>query len=169
MQKLKSLFISTVTIGLITLLSACSNLDGAFDEISWQMNFDLVQTNWDVQFKDAANGELIGKDNELRVEVNLSGPDQNHILDMAGIRHDIFFSTKGFLGLILHPDRTDPVETNPVQFTMHVKIDGYLPVHIPVETFKTGIHPVEVMLVDLDSPPANVHVLYEENAGLETF
>lgn len=169
MHKLKRLFLNTIAIGSLVFLSTCSNLDGGFDEIRWQMNFDLVKTSWDVQFKDAASGELIGNDSDLRVEVYLTGPDQSNILDLAGIRQERFYSTKGFLGLILHPDQTEPSENTPVQFTLHAKIDGYLPVHVPIEAYSTGINPVEVMLVNLELSPIGVNVLHLENAGKFVF
>jgi len=169
MHNIKKLFFNIIAIGSLVFFSTCSNLDGGFDEISWQMNFDLINTSWDVQFKDAASGELIGNNSEIRVEAYLTGPDESNILDLAGIRQERFYSTKGFLGLILHPNRVEPGENNPVQFTLHAKVDGYLPVHVPIETFNTGIHPVEIMLVSLDLAPIGVNVLHLEDAGKFVF
>ena len=163
MIKLKSLGLLLGIVSILIGLSNCSKIENGLSQLQWQIDFDLVNTSWDIQFKDAATGEFIGLHDDTRVEVNITGPDQAHVLDMAGIRHDLFFSTKGFLGLVLHPDRGNPGENDPVKITVHAKVDGFLPVQVPIETFHIGIQPIEIMLVNLNAPPEGVKVFHEEN------
>ncbi len=152
MNTLKTKLITILLLFLLTGLSNCGKIEDGLASLKWQINFDLVNTSWD----------LLGQDDERRVEVFLTGPDHLNILDMAGIKQKNFYSTKGFLGMILHPDRASPSESDPVQFTIHAKIDGYLPVHVPVEAFGKGIHPVEILMVNLEHPPLGVNVFHQE-------
>jgi len=147
------------------LLNSCSKVEDGLSSIIWQINFDLITTTWDVQFIDAATGQSIGFNNEDQVQVTVSGSDQKNILDLAGIRQPVFYSTKGVLALALHPERLSPEAQDPVKFVLHARHPGYFPAEIPVLTYKTGINPIKVYLVNRHQSPENVDILIPTMAG----
>jgi hypothetical protein len=146
-------------LGLPGFIGGCKKIDDGLSSIIWQMNFDLVTTTWDIQFIDAATGLPVGADNDERVTAAISGVDKVHILDLAGIRQTLFYSTKGALALALHPDRPAPQAPTPVRFFIHASHPAYLPVTVPVLTHETGINPIKIFLTDRNNPPANVDML----------
>jgi hypothetical protein len=154
-----------IILGLPGILDGCKKVEDGLSSISWQINFDLVTTTWDIQFIDAATGLPIGSNGEERIEVVISGGDQQNILDLAGIRQPTFYSTKGVLALALHPNRLAPQATTPVSFVIHAKNPSYLPATIPILTYHEGINPVQVYMVNRNSTPANVDMLVQTQAG----
>ncbi|MCD6332717.1 MAG: hypothetical protein J7L89_05545 [Bacteroidales bacterium] len=151
------------TIFLLIVSPGCRKFEDGLNNLTWSLNFNLVSTTWDIQFVDAQTGDLIGGLDTNRVEVSITGPDETYLIDLAGKKHNFFYSTYGFLSLALHPDRRDPDRENPVRFMLHVRYPGYLPVSLPVITYTTGIHPVKVQLVNLSTAVPPVGILNQQN------
>jgi len=148
---------------LVLLITGCSRIEEGLTVITWRLNFDLIQTTWDVQFTDARTGEMIGAKTGSQVTVGLSGTDHSMILDLAGKNRRQFLSTNGFLSLALHPDRNDPTQSFPVTFMIHARAEGYLPVSYPVVCHEKGLHPVQINMVSVGEAPAHVGVVTQNN------
>lgn len=146
-----TLFYLFAILLLTGLLTNCKKVEDGLSSITWQINFDLVTTTWDIQFIDASTGLPIGANSEEEIPVTLSGTDKQHILDLAGIRQTTFYSTKGALALALHPDRPAPLPQSPVRFFLHAEHPGYIPVVVPVLSHQAGINPMKVYLISTTS------------------
>ncbi len=162
-RKLAPFFV--ILLILPGLFNGCKKVEDGLSSIIWQINFDLVTTTWDIQFIDAATGLPIGANSEDQTEVTITGNDQPHILDLAGIRQPVFYSTRGFMALALHPNRLSPGALTPVSFVIHASHPAYLPVHVPVLSYSAGINPIRVFMVSKDHAPLNVDLLTQTAAG----
>ncbi|MCX6223512.1 MAG: hypothetical protein NTV01_01945, partial [Bacteroidia bacterium] len=164
-RKLKSLYFIPL-LCLLSLVNGCKKVDEGLSSVIWRINFDLVTTTWDIQFIDAATGLPIGgADSEERVQVTLSGDDQRNIVDLAGVRQPIFYSSKGALSLALHPDRLSPQPLTPVRFVIHSSHAYYLPVNVQVLTYEEGIIPIKIYLISRENAPVNVDLLTQTGVG----
>jgi hypothetical protein len=144
--------------GLALGVAGCGKVEDGLNSITWELNFDLVKTTWDIQFINAVTGELIGANSEEKVEVSLSGPDRESILDLAGKKRSSFYSSKGSLALALHPDHTSPENGKPVMFRLHASHGDFIPAVVPVITHHDGISPLKVYLTPLGESPENASV-----------
>ncbi len=153
---------------LFPLLNGCGKIEDGLTAITWQLDFDLITTTWDIQFRDAATGELIGGNSDERVEVRIAGHDQASILDLAGVKQPRFYSTKGTLALALHPDRQAPGPLNSVRFLVQASHPGYIPASVAVNTATVGINPIKIYLTSRKNEPENVSMLNLERMSMVT-
>jgi hypothetical protein len=138
------------------LFGGCKKVEDGLSALTWQINFDLIKTTWDIQFIDGASGLPVGANTEDRIEMTVSGNDASNIIDLAGIRQPRFYSTKGFAALALHPDRAGVAASAPVRFVIHANHADYLPVVVPVIAFNSGINPIKIYLTHRNNAPENV-------------
>jgi len=158
MKSFKGLLFLLLPGVMLLLAPGCQKVEEGLTAITWRLNFDLIQTTWDVQFLDAQSGEFIGSLEADRVEATITGADRSHILDLAGKRRDVFYATYGFLSFALHPERQDPDKNTPVSYVIHAHHPDYLPVHFPVLCREPGLHPLQIRMVKRTQTPAHVGI-----------
>ncbi len=163
-----SLKLPALLLLLPLLFSGCKKVETGLSAITWEINFDLVTTTWDIQFLDAATGLAIGATTEDQVEVMVTGPDAANIIDLAGIRQPRYFSTNGFMAMALHPDRPAPGEQAPVSFMIHASHPDYVPVSMPVISYHEGINPLKIYMLRRTASPENVALLRQTTSGSNT-
>lgn len=161
MKKFRLIQILLPILVLTLSTISCSKVEDGLNSMTWRIDFNLISSTWDVQFIDARTGELIEGTEENRVQVIISGPDQNHILDLSGFRRDRFYTSHGFLGLALHPDRNSPTPVSPLRFVLKASHPDYLPVSFPVTTRHDGINPLQIRMVHKGVTPPHVAVAAE--------
>jgi len=83
-------------------------LQDAADGAKLVIDYNLIKTSVDVQFYDAATGELIGRSGDQSVMVKVAGPDKAGVIDITGVQPQNmqFVSQRGFVGLALLPEST---------------------------------------------------------------
>lgn len=164
-RKLTPLYL-LLLLCLPVLLNSCRKVEDGLSAITWQIDFDLVTTTWDIQFIDAASGlPITAEDPDEQVGVTITGADQKNILDLAGKRQPVFYSTKGAIALALHPDRAAPQEMTPVSFVIHTSHPSYIPANVPIITYQEGIIPLKIYLVSRTNAPENVDLLTQPVTG----
>jgi hypothetical protein len=164
-QKLIPLYLALLLV-ISGMLGGCKKVENGLSSVTWEINFDLVTTTWDIQFIDAATGLPIGANSDDRVAATITGDDQVSILDLAGVRQPVFYSSKGAIALALHPNRPVPDVQNPVRFVIHASHPSYLPASMPVMAFQGGINPIRIFLVSRTQAPVNVDLLNKPAAAL---
>jgi len=148
------------------MISGCKKVEDGLSALTWQINFDLIKTTWDIQFTDGATGLPVGANTDDRIEMTISGKDAGNIIDLAGIRQPRFYSTKGFAALALHPDRAAVEPSAPVRFVIHVNHPGFLPVEVPVIAYSSGINPIKIYLTNRQDAPENVDLAISMVTGI---
>jgi hypothetical protein len=148
------------------MIGGCKKVEDGLSALTWQINFDLIKTTWDIQFIDGSSGLPVGANSEERIEMTITGNDAGNIIDLAGIRQPRFYSTKGFAALALHPDRAAVEPATPVRFVIQVNHPGYLPVTVPVIAYHGGINPIRIYLTSRQDAPENVDLAVHQASGM---
>jgi len=105
---------------------ACKKVTNPLEGVSLIVNYDVVKTTFDIQFLDAATGELIGESGDLELTITPVGQDRYHVLDISGVHYEQYYSGNGKLSLGIDPAIV-PTPENPVSFTLLVSGGNYLP------------------------------------------
>jgi hypothetical protein len=132
---------------LCLFFSACKKpTDGLTLSIAPQL-FDYTVA---VQFYNAADPAHPPANISLKID----GKDASGIYEISGNKK--LTVVDGFISLGLLSDR-NPVQGNPIQFTMQVSAPGYLPLTIPVTIQQDRkVQFLQVAMVNLTTPPAGV-------------
>lgn len=151
---------SALLFGLI-FISSCKKIENVAEGVKLIIDYNLVQTTVDVQFYDAATGELIGRNGDASVNVKITGPDQDGVMDITGVQNENrqYSSQRGIMGLALIPEAAyTPSESRPVVFNMVTDLPGYLTTSQKVTIVSEGRNQFKVNMVRLDNPPQGVSV-----------
>jgi len=163
-MKIKSIISLTLALFLLIFADSCkvkNPLEGA----KLIINYDILKTYINVQFEDAATGNLIGFEGNNQVGVTITGKDADAVLDNTGVLKEEYKSSNGFLGLALNPNNQYvPSETNPIKFTIVAKIDGYISTSKNVTIGEEGTYNIKIVMTDISNPPEGVIV--EEAKGV---
>jgi hypothetical protein len=109
--------------------SSCNKLKDAADGAKLIIDYNLIETTIDVQFYDAATGELIGRNGDVSVNALITGRDSDGVMDITGLQHPSmqYASQRGMLGLALMPNPSfTPSLNKPVSFNIVGNVPGYL-------------------------------------------
>jgi len=124
-----------LSLFVITMVTACSEMldNPAIDkETGEDVNFLIVDFNF---FSTRATFKLIDiSDNSAIMKsarIWFTGPNANDIVDFAGLKNEEYTIKEGKVELTFDPN-VEVSESSPLQFSVHVEIDGY-------ETFAQGI------------------------------
>lgn len=170
MKKNKIVWFPAITMLLagLMLISSCKKLKDSAEGAKLIINYDLIETTIDVQFYDAATGELIGRNGDASVMAKITGPAKDGVIDITGVQHQSmqYASQRGMMGLALIPDAAyTPSPNKPITFNIVGNIPGYLATSQKVTLVSPGRTQVRVNMVHLDNPPQGVSVARESNIG----
>lgn len=145
--------------------SSCDKFNLNTDDLDITLDMSVIKTFVNLQFKDAATGDLIGFDDYRQVEVTVFGPDSQWVVNTSGYRTNQFFSTAGFMTAGLDPYNAIPSAENPVELTFVARLEGFLPTSIPIRLIYEGDHDFIINMVYLEAPPSGVLVERHEDVG----
>lgn len=151
---------SLLLFGLI-FISSCNKLENVADGVKLIIDYNLVETTVDVQFFDAATGDLIGRDGDASVNVKITGPDKDGVMDITGVQNKDgqYSSQRGIMGLALIPEAAyTPSESRPIVFNMVTELSGYLSTSQKITVVSEGRNQFRINMVRLDNPPQGVSV-----------
>ncbi len=164
-MKIKSIISLTLALFLLIFADSCkvkNPLDGA----KLIINYDILKTFVNVQFEDAATGDLIGFEGNKQVVVTIKGENADAVLDNTGILKEEYKSSNGFLGLSLNPNTEFvPTEANPIKFTIVAKINGYISTSKNVTIGEEGTYNLQIVMTDISNPPPGVIVQESKGVG----
>ncbi|MEW6775332.1 MAG: tandem-95 repeat protein, partial [Bdellovibrionota bacterium] len=129
-----------------------------------------LETTIAVRLVDASSGIPIGLKEVHALTVQVSGDDAAKVTDTAGLPAPAIETTDGSAVFTLAegivPDTDDPVD-----FTVLVTGEGFVPTSQPVRLFQTGDHTVTINVASLSDPPAGVSSAFyvEGSAGAYGF
>ncbi|MBU1370559.1 MAG: hypothetical protein KJ578_04810 [Bacteroidetes bacterium] len=144
--------------------SSCNKLKDVTDGAQLIIDYNLIETTVDVQFYDAATGELIGRNGDASVNVKITGADKNGVMDVTGVQSQSmqYATQRGMVGLALLPEAAyTPSATKPISFNLVADIPGYLSTSQKVTLVATGRTQIRVNMVHKDNPPEGVTVARE--------
>jgi len=166
MKTHKILSYSAIILLLAGLMfsSSCNKLKDAADGAKLIIDYNLIETTIDVQFYDAATGELIGRNDDMSVNARITGRDSEGVMDVTGVQHQSmqYASQSGILGLALLLNSSfTPSLTKPISFNVVGNVPGYLATSQKVTLVAPGRTQIRVNMVRLDNPPEGVTVSRE--------
>lgn len=167
-MKIKGLLSAALTI--ILTLSMVTGFDSCkIDPMNGAkliINYDLIKTFINVQFVDAATGDLIGQSDNTEVKVVITGANADAVLDNTGVKKDEYYSTNGFMGLALNPNNEYvPTVSNPIKFTIVASLEGYISTSKGVTIGKEGTYNEKIVMTNISNPPNGVVVKEEKGIG----
>ena len=158
-MKLKTLFFIRLTTGLLIALvlftPSCKKATNPTDGIKLIVNFDPIKTTFSIQFIDAKTGELIGWEDNKIVQVTITGPNADDVIDNIGLQKSSYSSIKGFLSLALDPGVV-PTKENPVTFTVVAHLNGYISTSKNITIINEGEFMYEIQMADFNNLPNGV-------------
>ncbi|PLX08073.1 MAG: hypothetical protein C0598_12470 [Marinilabiliales bacterium] len=164
-MKIKTLISISLALVILIFADACkvkNPLEGA----KLILNYDILNTYINVQFQDAATGNLIGFNDNTQVRVIVTGDGSEAVLDNTGVQKDEYKSSNGFMGLALNPNTEFvPSNTNPIKFTLVAKLDGYISTSQSMTITEEGTYNVKIVMTDISNPPNGVIVQEEKGVG----
>lgn len=164
-MKIRTLISLALAVIILVFADACkvkNPLDGA----KLIVNYDILKTFINVQFQDAATGNLIGFNDNTQVTVIITGNDADAVLDNTGVSKDSYNSSNGFLGLALNPNTEFvPSSSNPIKFTLVAKLDGFIATSKSMTITEEGTYNVKMVMTDISNPPPGVVVQEEKGVG----
>lgn len=123
------------------------------DDIDLIVTNDFSKSTATFQFVDAKTGVQIDLDINQNLEISISGPDKDKIVDNAGSSNPK--AVNGFLGLALKEGLL-PSASNPINFSVIAKADGYLTTSVNVFMHEEGNQHIIVTMVDINNTPSGV-------------
>lgn len=174
MNAMKTFTRITVQILLFVLIAftvvmsfyACQKIEDPTRGVKLILNYDLLKTNINVRFYDAATGLRIGAEDGKQVSVSISGETSSAVIDMAGESGKTYKSGGGYMTLYLNPNvEYQPDIDNPIRFTIVAQLDGYLEASRSMVITKEGDYFVEMTMVQSQLPPEGVVIARETEVG----
>ena len=135
------------------------------DDLELNINLDIIKTNVNLSFIDAATQQLIGEDDDTQIILTIYGDDEPCVVDPSGNRMSPYHSSGGFAVLSLDPYKAKPTPEDPVRFTVVATLDGYLSTSKLIRLNREGDFDFLVEMVQLINPPTGVTVKQVSNAG----
>lgn len=105
------------------------------------VDFNFFTTRVSYEFVDAENNSTITKP----VKMWFTGTHANDIVDYAGKKHTNYNTSLGKMELTVDPN-LDISETSPMDYTVNIEIDGYLPFSQKIKINKEGKKTFELLL-----------------------
>jgi|GEM_PF-1112487 len=163
---MKSLRLFTAILLVILMVAdSCKKFDLNTDDLDLTLNLDIIKTNYEIRFTDAATGRTIGENDEIIIRATIHGQDSLFVLDPSGDRYAEYTTLAGRLPLSLDPYLAKPTEEDPVSFVVYAEADGYFPTSKLIETTTEGAHYEVIQLASLAAPPAGAVIKTVSNAG----
>jgi hypothetical protein len=155
-----------IAFTVIMSFYACQKIEDPTRGVKLIVNYDVLKTNINVRFFDAASGEQIGANDGNNVSVRITGESASAVIDMAGESGKTYKSGGGYMTLYLNPNvEYQPSSDNPIRFTIVAQIDGYLETGKSMVITKNGDYFVDIAMVKSDSPPEGVIIATGNELG----
>ena len=170
-MNLKKLSIIRLTTGLLIAMvlftTSCKKLADPTEGVKLIINFDPIKTTFSIQFIDAKTGELIGWEDNKIVQVTISGPNADDVIDNIGLQKSSYSSVKGFLSLALDPDVV-PTKENPVTFSVVAHLNGYISTSKNITIINEGKFMYEIQMADFNNLPNGVTKIVDNSGTTDT-
>ena len=162
--KTTGIFTATLLVGIVFFTGFSGCLKTPTTPTNPDIKYDLLKTRIIIRFVDAATHEIIGENK--KVKVTITGINKDAVLDISGVHHNPFLSAKGFLTLGLSPDEAFvPNSNNPIRFTLHAELEGYLSGEKLVTITHTGDYQIQITLANTQNLPTGIIDLWETGVG----
>ena len=156
------LFVILISSSFNSCEKAKSTLEGIKINIDW----DVIWSKLNINFKDANTGELIGGDNFQQVSIQISGESKDAIVDISGIQKEFYKSNNGFLTLGLNPNiDAGGLLSNPARFNIIAQAAGYMPMSQNLTIAEQGTYNVTIFMASIEDPPEGVSIHIVEHIG----
>lgn len=160
------LMILLIAFTVIMSFYACQKIEDPTRGVKLIVNYDLLKTNINIRFFDAATGERIGADDASQVSVKITGESASAVVDMAGESGKTYKSGGGYMTLYLNPNiEYRPSLENPIRFTIVSDIDGYLETGKRMVIAEEGDYFVDIAMVKREMPPEGVVIAKATEQG----
>ncbi len=146
-------------------VAACQPPDLSMDDIDFSLDLNVIKTSVNVQFLDAATGELIGMTGSSEIEIRFSGEEAPFIVDNSGFYLKGVTINGGFLSIGVDPTKVVPTEVDPARLVINAESEGYLPASLPVRIPAEGVYDFKVSMIKISAPPDGVYIAESKNAG----
>ncbi|MBT4401868.1 MAG: hypothetical protein HOD37_20485 [Bacteroidetes bacterium] len=157
--------LSLVFLLAILATPSCQEFKLNPDDLVINLELDLIKTNINLRFYDAASKQMIGANDDLKISVTIHGQDSLYIIDPSGTQFEVYNTGGGFLGLALDPFSAIPTEDDPIIFNIVANLDGYLNTSKTLVIGREGIHEVGLEMVNLTHTPDGVEIGLLDDAG----
>ena len=160
------LIVSLIAAGAFT--NSCKKGTDIAEDARLIINLDVIKTTFSIKFIDAKTGQIIGISSSNRVNLILTGPDKDEIVDIMGTYSADYKykAANGFFscGIV---NTIKPSIGNPIRFTILASLDGYLSTSLPICAYDELDYIFEVKMVKVDDLPDGV-VSVSDNSGSAT-
>jgi hypothetical protein len=153
-MNIRNLFLIAFTAALLFAVSGCE-IKNPVDGVKVLVNAPKVSTIVAVDLVDAKTGEQIGITNTRQSRVKIEGAAKGLVVDIVGNSKTELTTGNGILNFALKED-AKPSLTNPINLTLVVEADGYLPTSQPISIVKEGGSSVVIKMVNKSNPPSGV-------------
>ncbi len=150
--------------GFILIIYSCKKVTNPTEGVQVIVDYDLIETTFSVKFIDATTGELIGLQDKKQVNIEIGGKDAKSIIDITGLKKNVYKSVNGFIELALNPN-IEPTTSDPVEFTLMTSCDGYLSTSKPVEIVKKEKTVFAIRMVNISDPPKGVSRIIDKSGS----
>ncbi|MFU8813449.1 MAG: hypothetical protein ACNA78_10830 [Balneolaceae bacterium] len=161
---LGSKWVTGVFLFFVILYLAGCDITNPTDGIRAILNMKERTTTVSVILFDAATDEPVGFEQGPDVNITITGPDSDSIIDLLNRPTSSFVSSSGFISFAIL-DNLALDASSPVRFTIEAQAEGYLPVSQSVFITSTGNNPVEIYMVDINNLPDGVSVVQNMPVG----
>jgi len=174
MNAMKTITRVTVQILLFVLIVftvimsfyACQKIEDPSRGAKLIVNYDVLKTNINVRFFDAATGQRIGAEDGQQVSVVIAGESASAVIDMSGVSGKTYNSGGGYLTLYLNPNvEFHPSAENPIRFTLVGQLEGYLQASRSMVISEEGNYFVDIPMVQSQLPPEGVVIMKGTELG----
>lgn len=156
-----------IAFTLIMSFHACQKIENPTKGVKLIVNYDILKTNINVRFFDAATGESIGMSDGENVDVNITGESASAVIDIAGESGKTYKSGGGYMTLYLNPNvEFHPSPDNPVRFTLVAQHEGYLQASRSMTITEEGDYFVDIPMIKSELPPEGVVIVKETEIGV---
>lgn len=156
-----------IVAALFIPVNACKKPVNPLENLELILDYNIIKTTIDVQLVDATTGNILGSLQSSDAYISFSGPDQDAVVDVLGVRpsNKKFPVTRGISTLALIPnDPYDPTPDNAVTINLIAHVPGYLTSPKEVNITQTGRNFVSISVLPLDNPPSGVYIRQEPSA-----
>ena len=158
-------YLPALLLVILLVADLCKKFELNTDDLDLSINLDIIKTNFEITFTDAATGLPIGENDEVSVRAVIYGEDSVSVLDPSGYRYAEYVSLSGRILLSLDPYNAKPTIEDPVSFVVYAAAEGYMPASKLIETQREGSQYEVIQMVKKDMPPSGTDIITVENAG----
>lgn len=158
-------YLPALLLVVLMVADSCKKFDLNTDDLDLGLNLDIIKTNFEIVFKDAASGKVVNEDDQAAMSVTVHGPDSAWVVDPSGERYAEYTPMSGRVALSLDPYNAKPTEEDPVIFVLYVEAEGYMAASKRIETIREGTFYDEILLIRVGNPPSGAEVKTVVDAG----